>query len=269
MFRNQSEYQVLLPQLECPIADGDEGIWVKRIPNEFDPDLPDTSALKWRDRFGQDMTIRTRPNRAHEIISDGTRALVLGSNEPVVTDGTIMALFDTAFMGQAYVGFAQSGVEFAAIAQDGIHLPAFATADLPDPSGINDGVIVMDTDLGALKVTSAGAWVLVSTAPSLVVADPGDAGAIDVTKSGVCDLVSEAAETRTLADPTFVGQQLLVNFDTDGGDVVLTAASVFDGTNNTITLSAAGQAIKFEARTVASALQWLMVGNYGTALSHV
>ena len=40
------------------------------------------------------------------------------------------------------------------------------------------------------------------------VPDPGDGGAIPVTNGGNVSLVTEGAETRTLAAPSFVGQEL-------------------------------------------------------------
>ena len=60
---------------------------------------------------------------------------------------------------------------------------------------------------------------------SNIIADPGASGAIPVIKSGSVSIVSAATETRTLADPSFVGQALNIGFKTDGGNLTLTAAS--------------------------------------------
>ena len=46
--------------------------------------------------------------------------------------------------------------------------------------------------------------------------DPGDAGAIPVAQSGYVPIVTAGSETRTLAIPTFVGQELLLFIKTDG-----------------------------------------------------
>ena len=68
----------------------------------------------------------------------------------------------------------------------------------------------------------------------VIIPDPGDAGAIDVSHSGYCELTTGAAETRTIADPTFRGQQIILVFITDGGDCVITAASPVNQAGNTI-----------------------------------
>ncbi len=95
--------------------------------------------------------------------------------------------------------------------------------------------------------------------------DPGDAGAIDVRQSGVVNLVTAGAETRTLAAPRFIGQRLLLNFDTDGGDCVVTVASYINvEEDNTITFADAGESIELVAVTVAGTLRWT-VPNADTA----
>ena len=78
-----------------------------------------------------------------------------------------------------------------------------------------------------------------------IIPDPGNAGAIDVSRSGICLITTAAAETRTLADPTFRGQQIDINMIVDGGDCVITAASPVNQTGHTlITLSAIGGFIR-------------------------
>jgi len=102
------------------------------------------------------------------------------------------------------------------------------------------------------------------------IADPGDAGAIAVTRSGTCPLVTAGAETRTLAVPTFAGQQISLGLKTDGGDCVVTAASGVNVTgNNTLTFSDAGEHILLAAIEVGAALAWRVVCNDGVALSTV
>lgn len=100
------------------------------------------------------------------------------------------------------------------------------------------------------------------------IADPGDGEAIPVTGSGTVDLVTAGAETRTLADPTFQGQELVLNMLTDGGDCVVTAASpINQAGNDTLTFAAVRDCIHLRAINTASGLEWTVVGNDGVALS--
>jgi predicted RecA/RadA family phage recombinase len=114
---------------------------------------------------------------------------------------------------------------------------------------------------------------LVSTSVSPItngIADPGASGAIPVTSSGYVDLVTAGAETRTLAAPSFKGQGLLLSFKTKVGNCVITCASTVNATgNNTITLSAAGQAVKMIAKTSGANILWAVDMNDGAALSTV
>lgn len=126
-------------------------------------------------------------------------------------------------------------------------------------------------DDGGIAVNKTGQddWV---GADGLTVADPGTAGAIPVSVAGptVCVLTSAGAETRTLADPAYVGQQLMLAFDTDGGDIVLTAASAVNQTgNNTLTFADAGDQISLRAASVGGAPKWRVMSNDGVALSTV
>ncbi len=102
------------------------------------------------------------------------------------------------------------------------------------------------------------------------IADPGDAAAIPVTASGCVDLVTEGAETRTLAAPTIAGQLLLLSLKTDGGDCVITCATTVNQTgNNTITFDDAGDAVLLIAKRNGTDLRWSVVVNDGATLSTV
>ncbi len=102
------------------------------------------------------------------------------------------------------------------------------------------------------------------------IADPGDGGAIPVTASGVCAMTTEAAETRTLAIPTFIGQQLVLTLDVDGGDAVVTVAEPVDvAGNNTLTFNNDGETIALVATQVAGDLVWRIFANDGVVLSIV
>lgn len=102
------------------------------------------------------------------------------------------------------------------------------------------------------------------------ITDPGASGAIPVTTDGVCPMTSAAAETRTIAIPTFVGQRLTLCLDTDGGDVVVTVAQPINHAgNNTITFNDAGDTISLVAITIAGARRWRLLHNDGCVLSTV
>lgn len=101
-------------------------------------------------------------------------------------------------------------------------------------------------------------------------ADPGNAGAIAVTKSAFVPLVSAGAETRTLAIPTFEGQMMALSMQTDGGDIVVTAASAINQTgNNTITFNDVGDVLVLIAVNKSGALCWRTLTSDGTSLSTV
>lgn len=98
--------------------------------------------------------------------------------------------------------------------------------------------------------------------------DPGNAGAIAVLKSGSLALTSAGAETRTLAIPTFKGQQIALYCDTYVGNIVITASQALNQTGNTImTFGAARDNCVLEAITVGAALRWQVIANDGVALS--
>jgi predicted RecA/RadA family phage recombinase len=124
-----------------------------------------------------------------------------------------------------------------------------------------------------VRVLWSGPVALTNTVHNALTAeitDPGAAGAIPVTDSGHVDLVTAAAETRTLAAPTYVGQLLLVSLKTDGGDCVITCATtVNQAGNNTITLGDAGDAILLVAKANGANKRWSVVSNDGCTLATV
>lgn len=102
------------------------------------------------------------------------------------------------------------------------------------------------------------------------IADPGDGEAIPVTASGYVPLVTGGAETRTLAAPGFIGQELLLYLKTDGGDCVVTCATAVNQTgNNTITFADAGDFQRLVAVESGANLRWREVANDGAALTTV
>jgi hypothetical protein len=89
------------------------------------------------------------------------------------------------------------------------------------------------------------------------ITDPGDAGAIPVTDSGYCNIVSAGAETRTIAAPTFVGQKLILNLHTDGGNVTVTVATTVNQTgNNPLVFGDAGDCVILEAKQNGANIRW-------------
>jgi predicted RecA/RadA family phage recombinase len=118
------------------------------------------------------------------------------------------------------------------------------------------------------NASTVTATITANTASSIT--DPGASGAIPVTGSGYVDIVTAGAETRTLAAPTVKGSQLLISFKTKVGNCVITCATTVNTTgNNTITLSAAGQAVLLIAKTSGSTILWSVVSNDGASLSTV
>lgn len=102
------------------------------------------------------------------------------------------------------------------------------------------------------------------------IADPGDGGAISVDAPGFVNLVTGGAETRTVAAPSFQGQELQLDFQTDGGDCVITIATAVNQTgNNTLTFADAGDQIVLRAGRSGSNLRWRVIANDGVALSTV
>jgi len=106
------------------------------------------------------------------------------------------------------------------------------------------------------------------TEPTAKIADPGDAGAIPVTKSGWCPIVTAGTETRTLAAPTFEGQELWLFIKTDGGTCVITAAAAINAAGNTImTMADVTDTMFLKAVASGSTLVWRVVSSDGSALS--
>jgi len=102
-----------------------------------------------------------------------------------------------------------------------------------------------------------------------LISDPGDAGAIAVTASGSVALVTTGSETRTLADPTFIGQTISLYLKTDGGNCAVTSASDVTNTSgeNIMTFADVGDSVILIAIEDGSDLEWRQLQNDGAALS--
>lgn len=107
--------------------------------------------------------------------------------------------------------------------------------------------------------------------PHTEIADPGTGNAIPVTDSGIVKITTAAAETNTLAIPTFEGQQLAIFCEVYAvGDRVITVASAINQTgNNTITLGAVDDMIILIGIDKGGTLLWRVFQNDGAGLSTV
>lgn len=105
-----------------------------------------------------------------------------------------------------------------------------------------------------------------------LIADPGNGGAISVTVSGVCPLTIAGSETRTLATPAFINQEIALICDVQsvGNGVVTVASAINAAGNNTITFSAAKGMVLLKAMQVAGVKVWRVIAtDTGEALSTV
>lgn len=107
--------------------------------------------------------------------------------------------------------------------------------------------------------------------------DPGNGKTIRVDGDLLmCEMVSAAAETRTLAAPTKPGIQFVLRMLTDGGDIVVTAANGFNVEGDTVaTFADAGDllpliSVEYTAPTATAqaTYRWqVMDGNVGVTIS--
>jgi hypothetical protein len=129
------------------------------------------------------------------------------------------------------------------------------------------GSLYLDTATGELSARVGAAWVAATAIAAI--ADPGDAAAIPVASSASIAITTAAAETNTLAIPTYVGQVLNLICDVYAvGDRVITAAvKINQATNTIMTFGAAGDFIQLTGVQEAGTLRWQVTANDGVALS--
>jgi len=146
------------------------------------------------------------------------------------------------------------------------------TMDFSGDNNLTVGTVVdtllIDTGVGNVFVGVAGGGAKVAN----LIADPGDAGAIPVTNiyPSSVPLVTAGAETRTLAAPSYAGQELTLYCKTFVGNCVVTCTTtVNEAGNNTITFTATGQACRLFAVEEGSTLRWRLASVDGAALSTV
>jgi predicted RecA/RadA family phage recombinase len=163
------------------------------------------------------------------------------------------------------IGWDEDGDPYGGTAGDGAATNVQADWDFELGVCVED----MASTGGQVKV-KLNAEALGTTTLENSIPDPGDAGAIPVVESGSVSLVSAGGETRTLAAPTYAGQQLSLGFKTDLGDVVVTASAGVNQTgNNTLTFADAGDHLQLTGIELGAALVWRIVANDGVALSTV
>lgn len=96
-------------------------------------------------------------------------------------------------------------------------------------------------------------------------ADPGDAGTIRVSQDlQICEMVSAAAETRTLANPTKQGIRFTLRLLTDGGDcAVAAAAGLNQSGNTTATFEDASDMLVMISVKTSTGFRWDILHNVG------
>mgnify|MGYP000125468559 FL=1 len=99
-----------------------------------------------------------------------------------------------------------------------------------------------------------------------VLRDPGSGGRIAPDKDlQVCELVTAAAEARTLANPTKAGNRLTLRMKTDGGDCTVTAANGLNVSGNTTAVFAdVGDLLELISVSHTTGYRWEILANVGS-----
>lgn len=99
-----------------------------------------------------------------------------------------------------------------------------------------------------------------------VLRDPGAGGRISPEKDlAICELVTAAAEARTLANPTKAGNRLTLRMKTDGGDCTVTASNGFNVAGNTIAVFAdVGDLLELISVSHTTGFRWEILVNTGS-----
>ena len=235
------------------------------------------------------LTFQGRFRQAGGVV-DHTPSSAVAAGEVVVVGSGLIGFAHTAIAASALGSLIVAGVaEFVKVTGTiAIGIPVYWDED-GDPLGGSAGtgcltatstsnsfvgfMVTAAADADQFGVVYMVPAIAVTTTGNLagVIADPADAGAISVTGSGSCSLVSVGAdETRTLTIPTILGQQISMQMQTDGGDIVLTVASAINETgNNTITFDNTGETLGLVAVNIGGTLAWRVMWNDGAGLSTV
>lgn len=133
-------------------------------------------------------------------------------------------------------------------------------------------LVGIEDSAGLITATNAeSAFAELAKYIPIALADPGTGVAIPVTRSASIAITTAAAETNTLAIPTFIGQKLILTCDVYAvGDRVVTASVKVNQTgNNTLTFGAAGDTCVLEAVQEGGTLRWQVTSNDGVGLTTV
>lgn len=146
---------------------------------------------------------------------------------------------------------------------DGTDLKSVAVSG--DVTLANTGAVT----IGAAKITTA--MLGLTTTPNAKAIAAAHAAAIPVTGNGIVALtIANAAETNTLAVPTFAGQEITIAADTlaGSGTRAVTVATDYDtGGHNVITFTGAGQMVVLRGIKLGATFAWRLVANDGATLS--
>ena len=160
-----------------------------------------------------------------------------------VSFGAATGCLTTSAGGNTFVGFTMGEAVSPTISGDGARVRAWLSEG-PNASGI-------------------------SSQSTNVIADPGAAGAIAVTGGGTCELVgTTGAQTRTLAAPTAVGQEItLVTKSITSGTLTITVTNLVTAAGvaaTTVAQSTAGMVTILKGVMIGSTLSWSVVSSGGT-----
>jgi len=228
---------------------------------------------------GSNTTIYQRQGAAWEAVPTAAGADAIADTNTYYTTDTIDGAVDAigvqiGGLTDTTFGFAEDNVLadndaiYAALDKLDLKwgdLAATATGEGAALVGVEDAAAL----LTATTVEAALAEIV--KYETVLLADPGTGVAIPVTRSATVPITTAAAETNTLAIPTFLGQRLILVCDVWAvGDRVVTVASAVNVTgNNTLTFGIARDAIELKAIQLAGVLAWEVVWNNGVALSTV
>ena len=97
--------------------------------------------------------------------------------------------------------------------------------------------------------------------------DPGAGGRIEISGDlQICELITLAAEPRTLDDPTKAGIRLVIRMKTDGGDCTVTAANGFNVDGDTQAVFAnVGDQLELISVSATTGYRWEILVNAGPA----
>ena len=209
---------------------------------------------------------------AADVAGNGLAQNVDGSLEVRVDDSSIEIDSDilrVKALGVASTMIAADAITGAKLADNAVN-SEHITAGSVDLAHMSVNSVDSDQYVDASIDTEHLAAITTPTAKAIVAAH---AAAIPVTGNGNLALtIADAAETNTLAVPTFAGQIITISCDTRAGSGarVVTVASAINATgNNTITFDAAGEFISLYGIKLGATFAWRVLASDGAGLTTV